>query len=122
VLRAGVDANAFDPAAVVENYKNLANIESDFRITKTDDLDLRPIHHRLNERAKALVLICMLACYPVWHLRKAWAPMTFTDEHPTQRDKPVGLTVWTVLATKNPAIAVANASTRSARAAALRGH
>jgi hypothetical protein len=35
------------------------------------------------------VLICMLACYLVWHLRKAWAPMTFTDEHPPNRDNPV---------------------------------
>ena len=31
----------------------------------------------------------MLACYLVWHLRQAWAPMTFTDEHPPHRDNPV---------------------------------
>ena len=31
----------------------------------------------------------MLACYLTWHLRKAWAPMTFTDEHPPARDNPV---------------------------------
>jgi len=35
------------------------------------------------------VLICMLACYLVWHLRKAWAPLTFTDEAPPHRDNPV---------------------------------
>jgi hypothetical protein len=35
------------------------------------------------------VLICLLACYLIWHLRKAWAPLTFTDEHPPQRDNPV---------------------------------
>jgi hypothetical protein len=74
---------------VVIGYKNLAHIERDFRTIKVDDLDLRPIHHRLDERVKAHVLICMLACYLVWHLRKAWAPMTFTDEHPPQRDNPV---------------------------------
>ena len=89
VLRTSVDAETLDPAAVVESYKNLANIERDFRIIKTDDLDLRPIHHRLEDRVKAHVLICLLACYLVWHLRKAWAPMTFTDEHPPQRDNPV---------------------------------
>jgi hypothetical protein len=27
---------------------------------------------------KAHVLICMLACYLTWHLRQAWAPLTFT--------------------------------------------
>ena len=89
VLRTSIDPDTLDPAAVVDSYKNLAHVERDFRIIKTDDLDLRPIHHRLDERVKAHVLICMLACYLVWHLRKAWAPMTFTDEHPPQRDNPV---------------------------------
>ncbi|AGZ54080.1 hypothetical protein B1T45_22070 [Mycobacterium kansasii] len=51
----------------VESYKNLANIERDFPIIKTDDLDLRPIHHRLADRVKAHVLICILACCLVWH-------------------------------------------------------
>ena len=89
VLRTNVDATELDAAGVITGYKNLANIERDFRIIKVDDLDLRPIHHRLEERVKAHVLICMLACYLVWHLRKAWAPMTFTDEHPPDRDNPV---------------------------------
>jgi Transposase DDE domain len=89
VLRTSVDTDTLDPAAVVASYKNLANVERDFRIIKTDDLDLRPIHHRLDDRVKAHVLICLLACYLIWHLRKAWAPMTFTDEHPPQRDNPV---------------------------------
>lgn len=89
VLRTSVNAGLLDPAAVVEGYKKLANVERDFRIIKSDDLDLRPIHHRLNDRVKAHVLICMLACYLIWHLRKAWAPLTFTDEAPPHRDNPV---------------------------------
>jgi len=89
VLRTNVDATELDAAAVVNGYKNLAHVERDFRILKVDDLDLRPIHHRLTDRVKAHVLICMLACYLVWHLRQAWAPMTFTDEHPPHRDNPV---------------------------------
>ncbi len=89
VLRTSIDPDTLDPAAIVDSYKNLANVERDFRIIKTDDLDLRPIHHRLDDRVKAHVLICLLACYLIWHLRKAWAPMTFTDEHPPQRDNPV---------------------------------
>ena len=89
VLRTSVPADTLDAAEVVAGYKNLANVERDFRIIKVDDLDLRPIHHRLDDRVKAHVLICMLACYLVWHLRKAWAPMTFTDEHPPQRANPV---------------------------------
>jgi Transposase DDE domain len=89
VLRTSVPAESLDSAGVVEGYKNLANVERDFRILKTDDLDLRPIYHRLEQRVRAHVLICLLACYLVWHLRKAWAPLTFTDETPPQRDNPV---------------------------------
>jgi hypothetical protein len=89
VLRTSVPADDLDAAAVVTGYKNLAHIERDFRSIKTDDLDLRPIHHRLTDRVKAHVLICLLACYLTWHLRKAWAPLTFTDEHPPHRDNPV---------------------------------
>jgi hypothetical protein len=89
VLRTSVPANSLDAAGVVAGYKNLANIERDFRIIKTDDLDLRPIYHRLDQRVRAHVLICLLACYLIWHLRKAWAPLTFTDEHPPARDNPV---------------------------------
>jgi len=91
VLRTSVDAERLDPAAVVHSYKNLAHVERDFRILTSDDLDLRPIHHRLDNRVKAHLLICLLACYVVWHLRKAWAPLTFTDEHPPQRDNPIAL-------------------------------
>jgi Transposase DDE domain len=89
VLRTCVPTSDLTAAGVVESYKNLAHVERDFRSIKTDDLDLRPIHHRLTDRVKAHVLICMLACYLTWHLRNAWAPLTFTDEHPPTRDNPV---------------------------------
>src|ERR1019366_8383753 len=42
---------------------NLKYVERDFRITKIDDLDLRPIYHYLQDRVRGHVLICMLACY-----------------------------------------------------------
>jgi hypothetical protein len=89
VLRTCVPTQRLDAAEVVVGHKNLAHVERDFRIVKVDDLDLRPIHHRLEERVKAHVLICMLACHLIWHLRKAWAPLTFTDEAPPERDNPV---------------------------------
>src|SRR5690348_4731685 len=89
VLRTPVPADELDAPAVVAAYKNLARVERDFRSIKSDDLDLRPVFHRLEERVKARVLICMLACYLTWHLRTAWAPLTFTDENPPARDNPV---------------------------------
>jgi hypothetical protein len=89
VLRTPISASQLDAPAVVAAYKNLKYVERDFRHIKSDDLDLRPVFHRLEERVKAHVLICMLASYLVWHLRRAWAPLTFTDENPPAPDNPV---------------------------------
>jgi hypothetical protein len=89
VLRTPVPAAEMDAAAVVTAYKNLKYVERDFRHIKADDLDLRPVFHRLEERVKAHVLICMLACYLTWHLRRAWAPLTFTDQDPPAPANPV---------------------------------
>jgi len=89
VLRTPIPAAELDGPAVVTAYKNLKYVERDFRHIKSDDLDLRPVFHRLEERVKAHVLICMLACYLTWHLRRAWAPLTFTDEHPPAPANPV---------------------------------
>ncbi|MGV1010663.1 MAG: IS1634 family transposase [Dermatophilaceae bacterium] len=89
VLRTSVPPDQLDPPEVVRAYKNLAHVERDFRSIKVDDLNLRPIHHRLEDRVRAHVLIALLAAYLTWHLRRAWAPLTFTDEHPPGRDNPV---------------------------------
>ena len=89
VLRTPVPADELDAAAVVTAYKNLKYVERDFRHIKSDDLDLRPVFCRLEERVKAHVLICMLACYLTWHLRRAWAPLTYTDEDPPAPGNPV---------------------------------
>ncbi len=89
VLRTPVPATQMDAPAVVTAYKNLKYVERDFRSIKADDLGLRPIYHRLEERVRAHVLICMLACYLTWHLRQAWAPLTFTDENPPRQENPV---------------------------------
>ncbi len=92
VIRTPVPEETVDAAGAVAAYKDLANLERDFRHIKAEDLDLRPIWHRLEDRVKAHVLICMLACYLTWHLRQAWAPLTFTDEHPPARGNPVAPT------------------------------
>src|SRR6185369_1807338 len=89
VLRTHVPAHELDAAGVVTAYKNLKYVERDFRHIKSDDLDLRPVFHRLEERVRAHVLICMLACYLTWHLRRAWAPLTFTDQDPAAYNNPV---------------------------------
>jgi hypothetical protein len=89
VIRTNVPADTLDPAGVVIAYKNLSGLERDWRNIKIDDLDLRPVHHYLTGRVEAHLLICMLAQYLVWHLRRAWAPLTFTDDNPPARTNPV---------------------------------
>ncbi len=89
ILRTSVNAEAFDAADTVRAYKQLAKVERAFRTMKSDDLDIRPIHHRLEERVRSHVFLCMLAYYLEWHLRKAWAPLTFADDDPQIADDPV---------------------------------
>ena len=89
VIRTPLQAAKLDAPGTVTAYKNLALVERDFRSIKADDLDLRPIRHWLEDRVRAHVLICMLAAYLTWHLRKALAPLTYTDEQPPSRGNPV---------------------------------
>jgi Transposase DDE domain len=89
VIRTTVAAEQMDAAKVVATYKSLARVERDFRSLKAIDLDLRPIHHWTQTRVRAHVFICMLASYLIWHLRQAWAPLTFTDENRPEPIDPV---------------------------------
>jgi len=90
VIRASAaHTSAYEAPQVVEAYKDLKFNEQGFRSLKTVDLDLRPIHHWTEGRVRAHVFICMLALYLVWHLRRAWAPICFTDEQPPRRTDPV---------------------------------
>lgn len=86
VIRTSVGPEAMSAPEVVEAYKALCHVEAAFRSLKSVDLELRPIHHRLEDRVRAHALVCMLAEYVVWHLRRAWAPLTFTDEEAPARD------------------------------------
>ncbi len=79
VIRTSVTEDTLDASGAITAYKNLKYVERDFRVTKADDLDLRPIYHYLEQRVRGHVLICMLACYLTWHLRAALAELTFTD-------------------------------------------
>src|SRR6266436_6148195 len=79
VLRTNVPAALLDTAATVLAYKSLAGVERAFRSIKTVDLEIRPIHHRLADRVRAHVFLCMLAYYLIWHLRRAWAELLFDD-------------------------------------------
>src|ERR1039458_8629726 len=44
------------------------------------DLKIRPIHHRTEDHVRAHILVCMLAFYVEWHMRRSLAPLLFEDE------------------------------------------
>lgn len=80
VIRTSLPATQADDAQCVRYYKRLAEVERGFRSLKTVDLHVRPIHHRLAERVRAHIFLCMLAYYVEWHLREAWRELLFADE------------------------------------------
>jgi len=79
VIRTSLDANRMDAPDCVRSYKALSNVERAFRSLKTVDLKVRPIHHRLADRVRAHILLCMLAFYVEWHMREAWRELMFAD-------------------------------------------
>lgn len=83
VIRTSVGAQALSSEQVVSSYKRLSDVERAFRSLKSVDLKIRPIYHRLADRVKAHVFLCMLSYYVEWHMRRALAPMLF-DDHDSQ--------------------------------------
>ncbi len=79
VIRTSLPAETFDDATTVRSYKSLALVERAFRCIKTVDLHVRPVYHRLADRVRAHVFLCMLAYYLEWHMRQRLAPMLFDD-------------------------------------------
>jgi hypothetical protein len=79
VIRTNLDKTTLATSDVVRVYKSLSQAERAFRSIKTVDLEIRPIHHRLSDRVRAHVLLCMLAYYLEWHMRQALAPILFDD-------------------------------------------
>jgi hypothetical protein len=79
IIRTSVPPAQMDAPDCVRNYKSLANVERAFRSLKTIDLKVRPIHHRLAERVRAHIFLCMLAYYVEWHMREAWRELMFAD-------------------------------------------
>ena len=89
MLRTSVPDTELSTGEVVRSYKNLEQVERAFRTFKGPELEIRPIHHHLEDRVRAHVFLCMLAYYLTWHLRHAWAPLLFKDEQPPIHPDPV---------------------------------
>lgn len=81
VIRTNLPAERMDSHEAVRCYKNLSQVERAFRSLKSIDLEVRPIHHRLTQRVRAHLFLCMLAYYVKWHMMEAWRPLLFADEN-----------------------------------------
>ena len=89
VIRAGrIDPEELAAPGIVRAYKQLKEAEKGFGGLK-GPLEVRPIHHRLEDRVRSHLLICMLAEYVRWHLRHAWAELLFQDHTPASNADPV---------------------------------
>ncbi|HJW88961.1 MAG TPA: IS1634 family transposase [Dehalococcoidia bacterium] len=80
VIRTSLPEESMKAKEAVGAYKGLSAVERAFRSLKTMDLKVRPFHHRLEDRVRAHVFLCMLAYYVEWHMRQSLAPMLFDDE------------------------------------------
>jgi transposase len=80
VLRTNLSKKQLSAADTVRSYKGLCEVERAFRSLKSVDLKIRPIHHRLEERVRAHIFLCILAYYVEWHMCEAWRELLFADE------------------------------------------
>jgi transposase len=80
VVRTSEPSKDLSAADCVRTYKSLSLVERAFRCLKGLDLLVRPIRHRLEPRVRAHVLLCLLAYYVEWHMRKALKPLLYEDE------------------------------------------
>src|SRR3954471_20242111 len=96
VIRTTCPPEQLSAPATVRAYKQLKMAERAFRTIK-DTIEIRPIHHHLEARVRAHVLLCMLAYYVTWHLKAAWTPLLFADEQRPVNADPVAK------ATRSPA-------------------
>jgi transposase len=89
VIRSGrIDPEELAAAGIVRAYKQLKEAEKGFGGIK-GPVEVRPIHHRLSDRVRSHLLICLLAEYVRWHLRHAWAELLFQDDNPASNADPV---------------------------------
>ena len=66
-------------------YQGLQKVEQAFKNMKTVLLELRPIHHKSDDRIIAHVFMVMLAYYLQWHFMQRVAPLFAGDAEGKER-------------------------------------
>ncbi len=80
VLRTSEPKEQCSAEDTVRSYKRLGQVEQAFRCLKGMDLQVRPVFLRVEDHVRAHFLLCLLAYYVEWHMRRALAPLLFEDE------------------------------------------
>lgn len=80
VLTTDLQKTVAGKQVVHARYKDLAKVEWAFRTSKTVELEMRPIHVRLDERTRGHALVVMLAYRLVAELAQRWASLNETVE------------------------------------------
>ena len=86
IVRTNLSKERMCAEETVRSYKLLSRVEKAFRSFKVVDLMVRPIRHRLEDRVRAHIFLCMLAYYVQWHVMEAWRPLLYADEDQKAKD------------------------------------
>lgn len=79
VVRTDTSPEVFEKNQAVASYRQLAEVERDFRQLKTVSIEIRPTYHHKDERIEAHVFLCVLAYYVQWHIQQRLAPLFEAD-------------------------------------------
>lgn len=85
VIRTSLPEEKLGSADAVRSYKLLTQVEQAFRSLKSLDLLVGPLFHRLEERVRAHIFLCVLAYYVQWHMKEAWRELLWSEEEPDGR-------------------------------------
>lgn len=75
IIVSNVSPDLMDKQEIVASYKKLGFVEHAFRNLKTVQLEVRPVYHKIDERIRCHVFICMLAYYLQWHMSQRLKPL-----------------------------------------------
>ena len=80
VLKTDLLADWATTQAVHDRYKDLTLVERNFRTSKTVELEMRPVHVRLESSTRGHALVVMLAHRLIQELQQCWAGENLTVE------------------------------------------
>ena len=80
VIKTDLLADWATTQVVHDRYKDLSLVEQNFRTSKTVELEIRPVHVRLESSTRGHVLVVMLAHRLIRELQQCWAAENLTVE------------------------------------------